>query len=367
MNNSMQRLVRTLISVSVLSLVATLSWSQSLTWLGTLNGSYSRANGVSDNGVVVGDINPNFQQRGFRWQNGVMQLIGDQPDVTVSSARGVSADGSVVVGDMNLGAAGIRAYRWQNGVMQDLGSLSSVAYARALGVSADGSVIVGDSRLTTGDFRAFRWQNGVMQNLGTLTFGNSQANGVSADGTVVVGTANNNSRAFRWQNGVMQDLGTLGGSEAAAYAVSADGSVVVGGARNAAGRERAFRWQNGVMQDLGTLGRQSSFATAVSADGARIVGRARNEDGRRETGFLWTPTDGMQDLNLLYADLLSPRSSLSSPLGISPNGRYIVGQGFNGQTNRFEAFILDTVPEPASMIVLGAGLTGLLALRRRRR
>lgn len=323
MNNSMQRLVRTLISVSVLSLVATLSWSQSLTWLGTLNGSYSRANGVSDNGVVVGDINPNFQQRGFRWQNGVMQLIGDQPDVTVSSARGVSADGSVVVGDMNLGAAGIRAYRWQNGVMQDLGSLSSVAYARALGVSADGSVIVGDSRLTTGDFRAFRWQNGVMQNLGTLTFGNSQANGVSADGTVVVGTANNNSRAFRWQNGVMQDLGTLG--------------------------------------------RQSSFATAVSADGARIVGRARNEDGRRETGFLWTPTDGMQDLNLLYADLLSPRSSLSSPLGISPNGRYIVGQGFNGQTNRFEAFILDTVPEPASMIVLGAGLTGLLALRRRRR
>lgn len=325
MNNSTQRLVRTLVSVSVLSLVATLSWSQSLTWLGTLNGSYSRANGVSDNGVVVGDINPNFQQRGFRWQNGVMQLIGDQPDVIVSSARGVSADGSVVVGDMNLGAAGIRAYRWQNGVMQDLGSLSSVAYARALGVSADGSVIVGDSRLTTGDFRAFRWQNGVMQ-----------------------------------------DLGTLGGREAAAYAVSADGSVVVGAAYNAQSQSIAFRWQNNTMQALGTLGRQSSLATAISADGARIVGWARDEDGRRQTGFLWTPTDGMQDLNLLYAQLLSPRSSLSRPLAISPNGRYIVGQGFNGQTNQLEAFILDTVPEPASMIALGAGLTGLLALRRRR-
>jgi len=365
MNNSTQRLVRTLVSVSVLSLVATLSWSQSLTWLGTLNGSYSRANGVSDNGVVVGDINPNFQQRGFRWQNGVMQLIGDQPDVIVSSARGVSADGSVVVGDMNLGAAGIRAYRWQNGVMQDLGHLHSGSTG-ALGVSADGSVVVGYSRLRTGDFRAFRWQNGVMQDLGTLRYGNSQANGVSANGTVVVGTADNNYRAFRWQNGVMQDLGTLGGRDAAAYAVSADGSVVVGAAYNAQSQYIAFRWQNNTMQALGTLGRQSSLATAVSADGARIVGWARDEDGRRETGFLWTPTDGMQDLNLLYAQLLSPRSSLSSPLAISPNGRYIVGQGFNGQTNQLEAFILDTVPEPASMIALGAGLTGLLALRRRR-
>jgi probable HAF family extracellular repeat protein len=212
MNNATQRLVCTLVSVSVLSSMATLSWSQSLTWLGTLGGSFSRANGVSDNGVVVGDIDPNFRARGFRWQNGVMQLLGDQPDVIVSSARGVSADGSVVVGDMNLGDAGIRAYRWQNGVMQDLGSLSSVGSTRALGVSADGSVIVGDSRLTTGEYRAFRWQNGVMQNLGTLTFGSSAANGVSADGAVVVGTANNNSRAFRWQNGTMQDLGTLGGT-----------------------------------------------------------------------------------------------------------------------------------------------------------
>jgi probable HAF family extracellular repeat protein len=138
--------------------------------------------------------------------------------------------------------------------------------------------------------------------LGTLPgYNRSEASGVSADGSVVVGLASGAAeqpRAFRWTAaGGMQDLGTLGGSGSAAYGVSADGSVVVGVAENAAGWDRAFRW---------------------------------------------TAAGGMEDLNTTYASLLTNGSVLIEANAISPNGRYIVGWGWNAATRRYEAFLLDT-------------------------
>jgi probable HAF family extracellular repeat protein len=186
-----------------------------------------------------------------------------------------------------------------------------------------------------------------MQDLGTLGGGYSEAYGVSADGAVVVGWAHNAAgvyyRAFRWTvDGGMQDLGTLGGRESVASGVSADGAVVVGWAHNAAGQERAFRWTaSGGMQDLGTLGGGYSEAYGVSADGAVVVGWARNAAGQ-ERAFRWTAAGGMEDLNTTYASLLTNGSRLVEARAISPDGRYIVGQGYNAATGRFEAFLLDT-------------------------
>jgi probable HAF family extracellular repeat protein len=140
----------------------------------------------------------------------------------------------------------------------------------------------------------------------------------------------------------MQDLGTLGGDESAAYGVSADGSVVVGWADNAAGQERAFRWTAaGGMQDLGTLGGDLSWAYGVSADGSVVVGVAENAAGRSRA-FRWTAAGGMEDLNLTFAHLLTDGSELREAYAISPDGRYIVGSGYNAATGREEAFLLDT-------------------------
>ena len=184
-----------------------------------------------------------------------------------------------------------------------------------------------------------------MQDLGTLGGSWSEAWGVSADGSVVVGGASNAAgqrRAFRWTaSGGMQDLGTLpGGRASAAYGVSADGSVVVGWADNAAGRSRAFRWRNGVMQDLGTLGGDRSAAYGVSADGSVMVGWAENAAGQWRA-VRWTAS-GIEDLNITYASLLTNGSRLEVAYAISPDGRYIVGQGRNAATRRIEAFLLDT-------------------------
>ena len=254
-----------------------------------------------------------------------------------------------------------------------LGVLPDGVYSYAYAVSADGAVVVGWARNAAGQWRAFRWTaSGGMQDLGTLGGSESVAYGVSADGAVVVGSAENaagRGRAFRWTaSGGMQDLGTLGGRESEAWGVSADGAVVVGYARNAAGQWRAFRWTAaGGMQDLGTLpGYDRSFALDVSADGVVVVGVADNAAGQRRA-FRWTAAGGMEDLNTTYASLLTNGSVLIEARAISPDGRYIVGSGYNAATGRYEAFLLDTVPEPASLLALGAGLAGLVGLRRRKR
>ncbi|GIV15994.1 MAG: hypothetical protein KatS3mg022_1429 [Armatimonadota bacterium] len=182
--------------------------------------------------------------------------------------------------------------------------------------------------------------------LGTLPGGGeSLAYGVSADGSVVVGEVRNASglpRAFRWTSGGgMQDLGTLGGDHSWAYGVSADGSVVVGWATNASQDQRAFRWTSGGgMQDLGTLGGNWSRAYGVSADGSVVVGWADSSEYNR--AFRWTASGGMEDLNITYASLLTNGSVLGVAYAISPDGRYIVGEGYNAATGRIEAFLLDT-------------------------
>jgi len=352
-----------LLSACVLSLIATAGWSQSITWLGTLSGgTRSNAYGVSaDGSVVVGAAN---NASGYDRACRGIASWGLQDLGTPSGnqyiyvyARDVSADGAVVVGYTYYSQ--YRAFRWtESGGMQDLGTLPGGNQSVAYGVSADGSVVVGKASITVYDYyydtyytywRAFRWTaSGGMQPLGTLPGGNwSYAYGVSADGAVVVGAASNAAgqmRAFRWTQATgMQDLGTLGGPQSEAYGVSANGAVVVGWSfYNArAQHKRAFRWQNGSMRDLGTLpGGDQSEAYGVSADGAVVVGRAENAAGQWRA-VRWTAS-GIEDLNTTYASLLIDGSELREARAISPDGRYIVGTGYNAVTNRNEAFLLDT-------------------------
>jgi len=294
--------------------------------------------------VVVGWAYDGYEAHAVIWTNGVIQDIDGLGGGT-SDAWSVSADGEVVVGWAVDSSDFLRAFRWENGVMEDIGDLGGFT-SHAFGVSADGSVIAGGSQDDSLDGYAFRWENWLMQNLGTLGGEGSEALGISADGIVVVGwsiidDSTNVRSAFRWENDFMDDLGTLGGLESMAFATSSNGSVIVGWADDFNDEYRAFRWENGAMEDLGTLGGENSIAYGVSGDGSVVVGFSYDPNWYK-IAFCWEEFDGMEDLNLLYDTLLTPGSELEVAYGISENGRFIVGSGYNAVSGRNEGFLLDT-------------------------
>jgi len=348
--------------------------------LGDLPGGIfsSEANAISaDGSVVVGRGNVNVFVSGgegvaFRWtRDGGMDALGDLPGGSLKSiARGVSADGSVIVGQGNT-AAGPEAFRWTAaGGMVGLGDLpGGNVGSGAFDVSADGSVIVGVGNLKLsspglgGD--PFRWTSGGgMVNLGDLQPSGpfpGFASGVSADGSIVAGRVSR-FKAFRWNSADgLVGLDELPGGPALnqANAVSDDGSVIVGQLSSG-----AFRWTSSDgMVSLGLLpgGGQvpgeilrivGSGSNDVSADGSVIVGYSTSASSVE--AFLWTSGGGMQNLrDLLIAGGATGLTgwTLSEATGISADGRTIVGFGTNPLGER-EAWIA-TVPEPSTLARAG--------------
>jgi probable HAF family extracellular repeat protein len=313
--------------------------------------------------------------------------LGDLAGGTfASSANGVSADGSVVVGSGNS-QFGAEAFRWtQAAGMVGLGDLAGGPFSSgANGVSADGSVVVGSSAVATQSshggppfttlYRAFRWtQSGGMVNLGLLSSANdttSHGVDIAADGAVAVGWSGvdpvneaPHGQAFRWnQGGGMIGLGVLPGYDYTdASDVAVNGTVIVGrswsGAHTFVGAE-AFRWkQNTGMIGLGDLpgGQLNSRANGVSEDGSVVVGQGTSAIGSE--AFRWTQTAGMFGLGIL------PGFGASSALDLSADGAIVIGNSSNG-SSFFEAFIWDASRGMRSLrdvlvsdFGLGGSLTG---------
>ncbi|MBU1002452.1 MAG: autotransporter domain-containing protein [Proteobacteria bacterium] len=323
-------------------------------------GTYLLATGFgnvsADGTTVVGYVS----NEAALWSDGTLTGLGFL-DTTgtyeFSRAYGVSADGSVVVGDSSDSDNKTQAFRWSGGTMTGLGFLDTTyKYSSATGVSANGSVVVGDSSDSADNRRAFRWteSSGVMTDLGTLGgHDRSGANAVSADGLVVVGdcydSGYSNYEAFRWVSdgtatgGTMASLGFLDTSGtytvSHAYGVSSDGSVVVGYSYDSDDNVQAFRWvsdgsaSGGSMAGLGFLSSVSKWsqAIAVSTNGSVVVGKSY-DDGGDSHAFYWTESSGMVTLASLLAaggvDLTG--WVLEEASGVSGDGTIIVGADTHG-------------------------------------
>jgi uncharacterized membrane protein len=255
--------------------------------------------------------------------------LGHLPGAPYGYPRGISADGSTVVG-----SCADEAFRWTQGTgMVGLGYLTEDAYqSGANAVSADGSVVVGYSATP---FRSdsFLWTaaSGMRSLAPNPEDHPGEARAITPDGSVVVGSSG--VSAFRWtQAGGMVSLGNLpGATSSSASAVSADGLVIAGGSVLPDLAYAAWRWtQSGGFESLGLLPDGTNAQVVdVSADGSTILGWGNNGSTYVEP-FLWTANEGMIGLGVF-----------AIPWAISGDGATVVGQYFSGSTNA--AFIWDQV------------------------
>lgn len=127
-------------------------------------GIYFQANAVSGDGqTAVGLFDYAYSEiASFRWsQSGGMVLLPYLTGYWHHEANAVSESGDIIVGlalDSYEGIGdGARAFFWTpaNGISH-IGTLGG-NYSTATGISADGSVIVGGATTAAGQLRAFRW------------------------------------------------------------------------------------------------------------------------------------------------------------------------------------------------------------------
>lgn len=236
----------------------------------TLGASSGVAQGINDAGQIAGSVyTPQGASRAllYDYQTGNRRELGVLPGGSESGAYAVNNAGQAVGYSQLANSAGTvgHAVVFDNGTVTDLGTLSSNAAASstARDISNAGHV-VGSSDADGGPFldrHAFLYSNGVMQDLGTLYGGQSTAYAVNDLGQVVgsstflqprgSGTLTT-AHAFLYDGGVMRDIDTLSGAGSHAWDINIVGEVV-GGYTTATGSSRAFFYKDGVMTDLNDL------------------------------------------------------------------------------------------------------------------
>lgn len=375
--------------------------------------------GVSgDGGTAVGYrvVGGEAGNEAIRWRadEGIVSLGRLPGGSSEGYARAASYDGSTIVGmgDTVVDIPGpggepflrtLAAFAWRSGIgMQGLdGDRSDAEFVlptTAASVSADGRTVVGSRRvgilddpesgLDAYDYEAVVWREGQAPRLlGSLETVRSPwfqvdhgsfATDVSGDGSIVVGTTDSNDgrEAFVWDEvRGMRGLGRFPSdpfSYSGATAISDDGTTIVGNnffedPSSAERRGEGFIYTEaaGLQRIPGLTERWPDVVVAdVSGDGSIVVGTgfatlATLDPLAEGEAFVWDAEHGVRTLKEVLASLgvALPGWRLSSASSISQDGRTLVGYGLDpGGT--FQSFIA-VIPEPATGVLVGAGLVAL--------
>lgn len=317
----------------------------------------------------------------FVWSagTGLQSIGGNAPDNGFSGHPAISDDGTTIVASATnaQGLSEMSRYSFATGAWTALGSLGASSgdeTSAGWGISADGSTAIGLGWVDAGSAHGIVSRNGVVTDLGTTVAGSStRANAASGDGSVIVGWQDAED-GFRqgavWKDGVQTLLADGSGNLLGeAGEVSNDGVWLTGSGNYAADGE-LWRWSEATgYQALGSklAAFDSSTAfTAMNGDASAMIGYSRGfGPARLGKGLIWTSSLGVTNLNDYVASqgIDTGGVTLALPLGISTNGRTIVGLGSNGQG--WVVRLPTPVPEPGTIVTLGLGAAALLRRRKR--
>ena len=335
--------------------------------LGTLGGTGSVAEGISDRNWVIGSANLPGDQNGhvFLWRDGIKTDLGtlggpnSSEQWPVKDNRGLIAavgetSGADPLGEnfcgFNTGLTCL-GFLWQGGKKTPLPTLGG-NNGQALGINNQGQVVgYAENRTVDStcvppqvlDFEAVIWgpKTAQVQQLPPLPGDTvTAASGINDHGRVVgvSGVCSDpTSHGVIWENRVVTDLGNLGGVlNTIPWAINFDGQVV--GQSDLAGDTtlHAFLWnkRNG-MRDLGTLpGDSASLAFGTNNNGQVVGGSCLDATFNSCTAFLWQH-GVMSDLNALVKPGSTP---LYLFFGNDINSRgEIAAYGFDQSNGEFHA------------------------------
>ncbi len=291
------------VTVVVILVCTSLAFSQhySIQDLGILNDSRCSGAAAMSSQRVVGTSGSPFCSdthiRAFLWTPDTgMQDLGTFPGGDNSSAFGVNSHG-IVIGD----SAGVvngnfysHAFAWTRaGGMRDIGVLPGGTYSLAIGINGSGLIVGYGDDANDGNRHAILWSGSSMTDLGAISGqADSLAVAINREGDVV-GYAGGTAALWR-ADGTYVNLGTLPGDYASSASAISGGRIV--GWSATAGKPRAFLWtKNKGMRNLGLLP-NGTFSVATGVIGQQVVGYGDN------SGFIWTPANGMKDLNDLIVN-----------------------------------------------------------------
>ena len=285
-----------------------------VTFLGTLGGTFSQPFGINNKGEV----------------DGIATLPGDKDQ---------------------------HAFFWRDGLMTDLGTLggpnSNGDFGGRLGPNGRGEVVGGAETSTPDplgdDFcflghplicLPFIWKKGVMTPLPTLGGYSGFASDINNRGRVVGLAANTKpepncfnqlqqAKPVIWEADEIEELPTFPGDTGGqGISINDRGQVVgiSGGCQSGPTFAlHALLWQNGTVTNLGSLGGTMNVAARINNRG-QVCGLSSLPGDTIKHAFLWTKNSGIRDLGTL-----SPGDSYSNCTGINSRGQ-VVGEscGPNG-------------------------------------
>ena len=340
----------------------------SVTDLGTLGGTNSYAWGINDLGQVVGRSASPTGSHAFVYNNGVMSDLGTLGG-TYSAAFKINDSGVITGQSSSSENSSRRAFVYSNGQMTYLGAgLGWNAWTESFAISANNSgQVVGYRNYTTSNFPQFPppWTKatGFVYSGGTTTmlsppagYDSTEALAINDAGQIAGiyydTTTYPNSQAYAFLDtaGVITTIaaGACGDTaynyfQSGGFDINSSGDVI-GVLEDSGG----FLYRNGQTTSLGT-----DFLCNAINDAGQIVGNGSAGPTLYQDGEFIDLTAASQD---------NPGWTLSKVTDINNHGQ-IVGYGYNPSGQR-RAFLLDPVPEPSTVVLLGLG--GLLVARRKR-